>query len=513
MADSKNKKKKENTTNLLELIFDLLLGGSDARKRNAELKLIYKHLLAKGYKYIKRDQLQPVFADFIYSIYNQTATSREVLNRFSSQDSLAYAVLLSVVPHHISDMILHVDPNEIRMRSQSMKSADLIQEIKKILLEIKKYFAPQILEKANEAYATVFTYRAFCMYDYFLLLRYFNSNLKENDFSQKTKFGTAYATSVAELVADLETALRNFLLASDWETLNNFFKSIGAKNVISQDDHAVMYQIITHLENDHVIENLCKLGMRDPSYQINPALPPKSKMQNVLNTIFHDAENTVKEIFQEQKKAQVAAIVKSLFPPEKQLTLTFYDPKKNEALGQKKLGQFEYAEPIGYLHAYFTEDVCLKLKKFADTLTIKGKSSEISFMKTFFQTSSDFSGISDGIEKLELKAATTSSIGYRIDQALRHNDDSYMDMDHVKRDVETLNSEASILMRKSQNMLPVFKDMLAKLAIDAEKGRGEILENWTEIDSLNGMNSFEYLTEFSAKTSKMNSLISLFMTH
>lgn len=490
----------------LSAIFGFLFGNSERQ----ELRRLAKHLTNKGYRYIKRGQIQPAFASLVYSFYRQTAESREVLNKFSKPETLIYAVLLAIVPEHIRSLLLRVEPNEIRTRANDISWKDLKDEVRTALTTIKDYFSQTNIARAHDAFSIVYSYRAFCMYDFFLLLKYFNGSFKENNFESEPKFSSASGFTTVGLIADLETAIRFFMITSDWDVLRRFFASIGFPEVISRDDHGVLYQKATHLENDKVLLSMCKIVKQNMNYEINQAIVPPGKMEQMLSKIFHDADTTIKEIFQTQKREKVDAILAGLFTPESELTLDNYSPKISEQLATRKFGHFEYAEPLGYLHAFLQENTSESLKKFSDSLTIKGKSNMTNFMKDFFQMSEELSVIFDGIAKLELKASSNSPSGYRVLQAAKSSENEYVDHAHVSRDVEILNGEAAIIMRKAQNILPIFKDIISKLAVDSEKAHGEIIENWNEINAMTEHSAHDYLAPLADKTEKISMLLSIF---
>lgn len=498
---------KEKTHKGIFGIFLDFFAGSGERK---ELRRLSKHLTSKGYRYVKHGQVQPAFASLVYSFYRQTAESREILNKFSKPEAMTYAVLLAIVPEHIRGLLLHVEPNEIRMRASSVPWTALRDEIKTALITIKDFFSPQVLSRANEAYEIVYSYRTFCMYDFYLLLKYFNGNFKENNFEKEPRFSAASGYNTVGYIADLETAIRFFLIASDWEVLKRFFMSIGQIEAISRDDHGVLYQKATHLENDSVFLSMCKIIKQDIKYEINQAIVPPGKIESMLSKIFHDADATIKEIFQNQKKAKIETLTSNLFDEDSNITLDYYSTKISEQLSARKFGHFEYAEPLGYLHAYFVENIADSMKQFSDSLTIKGKSTMPAFMKEFFQMVDELETIFEGIEKLDLKSAPTSPVGYRVTQAAKSKGDGYIDVSHLARDIEILNGEAAILMRKAQNALPVFRDIISRLSEDAEKHHGEIIENWKEIHSSSDKSAHEYLAPLVDKTEKISTLLSIF---
>lgn len=502
MAETKHVKHESFWNTILGLLF-----GNGERQ---ELRRLAKHLTNKGYRYLKRGQIQPAFASLVYSFYRQTAESREVLNKFSKPETLIYAVLFSAVPDHIRNLLLRVEPNEIRNRAESIPLSELKDEIRTALTTIKDYFSQTNITRVNDAFSTVYSYRAFCMYDFFLLLKYFNGSFKENNFEKEPKFSSTSGFTIAGLVADLETAIRFFMVASDWDVLRKFFVSIDCPDVISRDDHGVLYQRATHLENDKVLLSMCKIIKQNINYEINQAIIPPGKIEQMLNKIFHDADTTIKEIYQTQKKEKIEALTSVLFNSESELMLDNYTPKISEQLAARKFGHFEYAEPLGYLHAFLEENTSNSLKKFADTLTIKGKSTMPNFMKDFFKMAEEINELSEGIAKLDLKASSTSPSGYRIAQAAKSTGGEYVDTAHISRDIEILNGDAAILMRKAQNILPLFKDIISKLASDSEKRHGEIIENWNEINTMNEGSAHDYLVPLSEKADKISMLLSIF---
>lgn len=500
---------KKEHENFFSAFLDLIFGNSERRQNNRELRQIEKHLVTKGYRYLKRGQVQPAFASVVYSAYEQTATSRTVFNKFSNPETLSYATLLAIVPDHIRSLLLRVEPNQIRETSDSTSYSELHTEIKNILITLKSHFTNEALTKLNNAYAQIVSFRYFCMYDYYLLLKQFNGELQENDFSKVPKFSSASAFSTSYLIADMETAFRYFMNSPDWTVINRFFKSIEDETVITQDDYDVMFQKISHLEKDQVLLSMCRLINRNSSYEINNATPPLGKMESVINKIFKDANSTVKEIFEAQKKQQIRSITVRLFDEETQTTLEYYSPKMSEELTQKHLGKYMYAEPVGYLSAYLSQNIATQFKKFTDTITIKGKSNQPAFMKDFFQLSVELEQVTELIAQLDLTAAPTSATGYRIIQAMRRTGDEHIDMTHIMRDIEEINNSAGIVLRKTRAILPGFSDLLKKLAEDSEN-KNEIISNWKEFDSINSLSTTEYLADLAQKTECMRELLEIF---
>lgn len=505
------KSKKEHES-FFTTFLDFIFGNSDKRQNNRELHQIEKHLTSKGFRYLKRGQVNPGFASIVYSVYKQTATSREIFNKFSKPETLSYATLLAIVPERIRSLLLRVEPNQIWESAKNTTYENLYEEIKTILTTLKSHFTNETVDKLNNSYAQIVSFRYFCMYDYYLLLKQFGSGLQENDFSKTPKFSAASAFATSDLIADMETAFRYFLKAPDWTVINNFFSSIKDDTVIMKEDYEFLFQEINHMENEQVLLSMCRLINHNAKYEINKATPPLGKMESVINKIFKDTNSTVKEIFETQRKQQIRSITVHLFEEGTQTTLEYYSPKISEELSAKRLGKYTYAEPIGYLNAYLLQNISTQFKKFTDTITIKGTSNHLPFMKDFFQFSAELAEISELIAQVDLTAAPTSATGYRIIQAMRRNFDEntdHIDMTHILRTIEEVNNSAGIVIRRIRVILPKFSDLIEKLAADAEN-KNEIINNWKEIDAINDFSSAEYLAVLSEKTKCIRELMEMF---
>lgn len=493
---------------ILDILIGIFLGGSERKK----LRNISKRLANRGYRYIKRDHIQPEFASLAYSFYKETELSRKILNKFLSQETFTYSIMLSAVPDHIRSLFFLVDANEIRMRAKSLDWEELQKETNSALLSIREYFSEKSLIRVNNAFRTIYAYRAFCMFDFFMLLRRFNSGLKEKDFSGTPHFKQANGLSTIDFVADFESALQYFLMAEDWNVIHAFFTYVNNGNdAISMDDHGVLYQKATHLNNDNVLVNMCKLVHHNPDYTINPPTVPNGKIEELLRKIFREADETLKEIYQTQRKEKIDALVSSIFTSESNFALEYYSTKINKSLIARKIQYFTYAVPIGYLKAFFNENIKSKLKIFTDAITIKGRSPSPNIIKEFFQISEELFVISDSIRLLDEKASPSSDIGGRI-HAARTSENGYSDLANVVRDVEMLNTEASTIIRRAQSSLTLFKGMVSKFAMDSKKPQGEIIENWKEINSMANSSAHEYFIPLVDKIQNMQALLSLFIT-
>ncbi len=178
---------------LFQRVFGAFLGASDPEiEKKRQLKVLAKELSKSKYKWYRpnTEEALPGMGKFFYEIYKVIGAAQVILANANSSlvlKNLLVELSLSKRQVELKDRLTE---DAIKERAKTVSIKELSQQVKDELAAFMSEFDTEKIRTIDLLYSQLEMMVNFVTFDYFFLLKKFDSGLPERTFSYNPKYET-----------------------------------------------------------------------------------------------------------------------------------------------------------------------------------------------------------------------------------------------------------------------------------------------------------------------------------
>jgi len=179
------------------------------------------------------------------------------------------------------------------------------------------------------------TFINFINFDFFFLLKKFDSNIAERNFAYNPKFDSLSGDYIAD---DLHDFLEVFLpldLEADWKRIFEALKEYRNMDVIQVESWTKLAVALKNVRDSGVLEQLVMHVKRDPFLTVTPRLTGERIVEAFIDKMKNQTTMTLQKIAQERRNSKIDDLAKTIFGTSIVLRLKNYTDKANLGLCQE----------------------------------------------------------------------------------------------------------------------------------------------------------------------------------
>jgi len=469
----------------LSKIFGSLFGGDDpeAQKKRI-LKQIAKNLSKTRYKFYKigSDQVLPAYGKFFFDLYKIISPVQ-----LSFQQQMNPAVYKNmVIDYSLSDeqkiAIEELNEESIMAMSKSMPFEALKQKIKQNIDLITSDFDMDKIARIDGLYNKLVQFKAFCLYDYYFMLKKFDSSIREGDFSHTPKFEPIDAAYISEDLKDFLSVLYVMPLEDSWADLWEMFKAVKGNEPVKAGQWAKICSRLNSMKVENVFDMMIQLISKNPDYHTDVEYKNESIVESFIDKIKKQAQSAIAKLEADQKNSKVSSILQQIFGTTEVVSLKNYTEAGSAIFERKALGSYQYAKPLNYLKAFLVEYVKRVIREYNDLVTIRGKWTNQALST---QMSDDYNVLleaSDEIAAYDEKLCEDQELGVKIKTLLPQTDRNRDAANIIRTTLKDSNEFAKLEIVKCSKALISYAKSVKSLLEDYQKPHPELLMNWKELE-------------------------------
>lgn len=468
-------------------ILDTLIGGKDAdAARKKQLKNIAKVLSKTRFKYYKAgsDQALPTMAKFFYDLYRALSNCQTL---FNTQQNPNYYKNIAVdfgMSENQKALAENLSEEAIQEATAKMPFDQLKAKIKADTQAFSSEFDQDKIQQIDSLYQKVLAMRSFCIFDYYFILKKFDSSIKENDFSRAPKFNAIDASYISNDLKDFVVLLYSLPLGEDWTDALQLLKVMrGGTEPIKVNQWAKIVNRLVQIKASRVFEMIIQLSTKDPLYEVKYEEKHEQIVEAYIDKIKNEAQATIKKLENAQKNSKADALLNQIFGTTNIDSLQNYNDEQSAYFVKKNLGGFEYTKPLSYLRAFLLEYVKRDVRAYADLVLVRGKWTTSPFTA---EMSDAYNAILEYSEKITLFDKKLSEddgeYGKKLKTLLPRADRDKEAANIIKTTLRDNNTLAKEYIINTTKQLIVFGKITKLLIEDYQKQRPELMTNWKELE-------------------------------
>lgn len=468
-------------------LLDSIIGGKDAdAAKKKQLKNIAKNLSKTRFKFYKAssDQALPLMGKFFYDLYKAMSACQTLFNSQMNPQYYKNAAINFKLSESQKSAMELLSEESISEQCRKIPFKDLKDSVKEQLSVFSGEFDQAKIQATDSLYRNLMAIKALSTFDYYFIIKKFDSSVKENDLNKTPKFNTIDASYLADDLKDFLTVVYSIPMGEDWTEVIQFLKSIrGGNEPIKANQWTKILARLSQIKASRVFEMIIQLTTKDPFYEVKYEEKREQIVEAFIDKVKNEAQTTIKKMENAQKDSKVDSLLNQIFNTTSIESLQNYTDEQSAYFVKKNLGGFEYTKPLNYLKAFLLEYVKRDVRAYADLVLIRGKWSNTSFSSEMSDAYNIMLECSEKIVSFDKKLSEEDGeVGMKLKTLLPRADRDKEAANIIKTTLKDNNNLAKELIVTTTKQLIIFAKNTKILIEDYQKPRSEMLTNWKELD-------------------------------
>lgn len=475
----------ESTSNFFTKLFESLFGSNDPEvEKKRRLKSIAKDLSKSKYHFYKAssDEVQPTFAKLFYEIYKCVSPAQTMFQNVQNPNTFKFLL----VDYSLSDkqkaLYEALTEDSIRAQAETTPIDKLTREVNDALNAFLNGFDPDKIESIEKINKQLSIFKAFCSYDFYFMLKKFDSTLHEKEFNVMPKFDKITGTYILEDLKDFISIAWNIPEKENWTPLVNFLKASKGVEPIALSTWNKICQKIISIKDSQTFEMMVKLISKNPEYKVEDVPIEGNIIDSYLEKIKNDTNTILQKLTRQQKDSKAGELLMQIFGTTSVVRLRNYTAATSAILEKKDLGSYEYCNPLNYYKAFLIDFVKKNLREFADLVLVRGAWVTTSLSAPMSNAYHALLDASLELSSFDESLAEEAEIGVKIKTLLPRVDRDRESRNIVITLLKDINTKAHEMCIEGTKNLIVIAKTIKSLLEDYSKTKNELIINWKEIE-------------------------------
>lgn len=471
----------------LEKFFSLFGGTKDpegAKKR--QLKQLVKDLSGNKYARFYRPKSEEgdgSLGKFFYDIYRIIAPAQVFMQNAAKSAQLIQITAEAFLDKNLQAIRERLSPESIEGRAAQMTIKDLAKQIEADMAVYSAAFDSSRIEAIDRCYNLILALTQFVTYDFFFLLKKFDSNITERNFSYQPKFSAVRGEYISDDLKDFLEISFAVDPDQDWKNTLRILKTYkNGVDVVAPDQWNRLLLSLRELRKSNMLELMIRHIDKNPQWLFQPKLSDEHIAGAYIEKKRAEIKTTIDQIVNAKKNAQVNVLAKMIFGSAEIERTKFYTLKGSEIYVKKNFDGFLFAAGINYLKAFLLDHFKKEIRELCDLFLIRGQWTDILLSQQMSDHFHRIMELSDKIIAFDERLSDNGENGSRLKASILKADRDKSQARYVTLILKSVNEEAQGLINAAAQSLISIGRNLKSLLDDYQKPSKELVMNWKELE-------------------------------
>lgn len=486
------------------------------REKRRRLKQIANDLSRQKFKFYKPRSKEALggLAKFFFEIYRVVGPAQTLLQGSENSTALKTIVIEAFLTEEQQEARGRFSEASIRSAAEHTPLDQLVADVKDAMGTYLSEFNATTVRQINEAYTLIRQLIAFARFDYYFVLRKFDSGMLEGAYTRPPRAEPINAEYVSDDIKDFLEVLLPLRFDADWESALNVLTQYRGVDVVPRDGWKKVLRSAASVARSGVLVQIVQHVDEEPQYKPIVQVEEHHIVEGSLNVLKTQVEAFMHKLLREVRTKNVLAAATSVFGHGPVHRARHYTDKANAAFTQRMIAGFSHTEAFNYLAAflldYFVADVRPLV---SELLIVRAKWSDNTVSG---QLSEAFYAILNEAEELEAfdrSVGDDGELGAKLRKASGPAKSADAASTRLLRQViHDIDERAITLIKETAANLITVGRLTKTLIGDYERKSPEIIMNWRELDALSPEPMKERLVAIYKKIYSFVQLMQMFVT-
>ncbi len=471
-------------TGFLSRILSIFTGGDPEAEKKKILRSIGKDLSRSRYKFYKPkgSEALPGLGRFFYEIYKIVAPAQILLTNAAGSGVLRSFVIESFLSKEQKEISERLTDAWIQEKAKTLSVKELSELVKQDMIRFISVFDGDLTSRIDTAHSTLVALANFVNFDYFFLLKKFDSSIPERNFTYHPKFETISADYIVDDIKDFLEVFLALNLEADWKRILGALKEYRNIDVLPVDPWIKLTGALGEVRQSRILEQIVRHAQKDPYWTASPRASADRIVEPFLEKLRSQMEIQLQKIAQERRNSKIDDLAKQVFGTSVVVRMKNYTDKANVVFAKKMLGGFTQTAALNYLRAFLIDFFKKDVRELVDLLIIRGQWTTNILSQQLSDAYHALLELSDEIIKFDESLGDDGDLGAKLRNVLAKSDRDKEQLKYLRNLLKDTNDRASgMVNRCALNLISVGKH-LKSLIEDLARPHHEIVLNWKEID-------------------------------
>ncbi|MDR2471684.1 MAG: DUF5312 domain-containing protein [Treponema sp.] len=472
----------------LDNIVGLFSGGNDPEAaKKKRLRQVAKDIASSKYgKFyrVKTGELEGPFAKCLWDIYKVVSPAQVFLQNAAKSEQLKQITVDAFLDGNLKAMKEGLSAAAITEKAGAGAVKDLAAQVKKDLAAFTAAFDSTVVNGIDNCYNAIIALINFVTFDFFFLVKKFDSALSERNFNIRPAFQNVKAQELADEIKDFMEYSASVELDRDWKAALGVLKTYKeGMDVINPDQWTKVIRLLKDLSRSRIFELIIQHSSGDPLWQGVPKYPSLGVADAVLDAKKAEIEGALSKIQNDKRSAQIGELAKTVFGSAEVDRLANYTARANEVFYKKNFDGFTKAEGLNYLKAYLLDFYKKEIRELCDLLLVRGQWTSNVLSQPMSEAYHEVMGLSDKLAAFDDALGDKGEHGSRLKQCLLKVDRDKGQGKYIRIILKTVNNNAQRMINTASTGLITIGRNFKSLLEDMQKKPAELVMNWRELES------------------------------
>jgi len=470
--------------------FLALLSGTneperEKRRRLKQLASDLSHMKFKFYKPRTGEALGGL-AKFFFEVYRVVGPAQPLVQGGENSNALKEILIESYLSDRQKTALERVSEESIRAAAKSMRRDKLVAEVKDALGEYVAGFDASVIRRIDATYTLIQQLIAFIRFDYYFVLRKFDSGILEGVYTHPPRVESINAAYVVDDLKDFLEVLLPLEHDADWDPALAVLKQYREVDVIPAGPWKKLLSSLSSVARSGVLVKIIQHVDEDPSYAPLVNSERYRIVEMHLSALKTRIEALMQKLIREFRDQKIKDAASTVFGSEVIQRIRNYTQEANASFSRRMISGFTHTEAINYLAVFLLDyfsgevrgllsDVFIVRAQWSDSIT-SGQ-----FSEAFYTTLK----IAERVEQFDQSVGEGGEWGAKIRKASgtgKSVDGATTRM--LRQLVHDIDEQAMALIAEAGGQLVAVGRTLKLLIEDMERRAPEVIMNWRELTSL-----------------------------
>ena len=467
-------------------LFETLSGGADPQREKKrllhEIALGLKRLKTKRYDF-KRNLAEPGLAKLFYEFYKTLGPAQSLLGHADSSKLMKAILVQRALGEKQQELKARLTEEAIRQRTGQGDPQAILAEVREEVKSFNAFFDTGKTRQINESYRHLSTLLELIKFDYYFMLKKFDSSLQEGAFTIAPPFEPINAQYISDELKDFLEILTAFEPTADWDPLLEALKTYRGMEVISKESFKRLLLLTRQLKRAHELEMTLQLMEKNPFYKTRVRVSRERIVEEYLAKLKMQIDMILEKIIQERRKSGIEVLAGQVFGTAPVSRLVNYTDEANHKFSKKMLGGYTHTAALNYLEAFLLDFISKDVRAAVDLLIVKGKWTDNTISQALADAFQQLLKLSEELLEFDEALAEEGKFGKKIKEAMLKAEVDKNGLVALRLMIKQMNDRARSLAVSCGQQCIALGKVLKQLLEDYRKQFPDLVMNWKELEN------------------------------